>query len=238
MAPSITTSCAAAGQTYAAASTYAGCDTADKIICTGPATGQVWAMCNVGASTTANYNSTSTSRSSLASVDGKLFQFARNDPFDAYTTIALANIGGSVMVSPDVFTAPNPNYWHYSAGDGDWRAPQLSTANAPSVNIWTDSPCGTNYHIPTQTEFQAAYNVFPGQTYGATNNFPTVLKMSFIGHRNGSDGSLVNRGVYGYYWSSSPSSAGGYHIEFGSSAVYLAAYPNRSAGFSIRCIRN
>lgn len=40
--------CTAIGQTYTASSTYPGCDTPDKVICSCEGNGRVWSMCNVG----------------------------------------------------------------------------------------------------------------------------------------------------------------------------------------------
>ncbi len=239
-----TTSCLSAGTTLTGSTTYPGstafpgaCNTPDIIVCTGAGTGQIWAMCNVGANTTANYNSILTNRTTLTNVDGKLFQFARNNGFDTYS--ATPTLGTGANVSTGVFTAPIATTWYYNGTSNyDWRVTQLSTITNTSANIWTTSPCDTNYHVPTQSEFQTAYNAFSNATYGNVANLPTILKMPFPGDRNYSDGSLAGQGSFGFYWSSSPLTSFGSNLFFNSTAVTPANYGVRAYGFSVRCLKN
>lgn len=194
-------------------------------------------MCNVGATTTANYNSILTNRTTLANVDGKLFQFARNDGFDAYSATPALSAGSNVVTS--VFTAPIATNWYYNGmSNYDWRVTQLSIITSTSVNIWTTSPCDVNYHVPTQNEFQTAYNAFPNATYGNIANLPTILKMPYVGYRNYSAGSLVGQGGDGYYWSSSPNSTASHVLSFLSTTVIPTNISTRASGFPIRCIKN
>ena len=56
------------------------------------------------------------------------------------------------------------------------------------------------------------------------------------GNRNYSSGAPVNRGIGGYYWSSSSNSAnGGWYLDFYSTNATLNAN-NRTFGFAIRCV--
>ena len=244
--PNTTASCISAWTTLMAATTYPGttafpgvCDTPDTILCTGAGTGQIWSMCNVGATTTTNYNNTGATRTTLATVDGKLFQFARNDGFDTYS--ATPTNGGASSVGTGVFIGALATSWYY-AGAGsnrDWRTTQLSTITNASQNIWTTSPCDTNYHVPTQSEFQAAYNTFSNTTYGNVDNLPTVLKMPYTGSREATSGSLFGQGSYGSYWSSSPCSTVAYGMFFNSSAVTTPTNNGyRADASSVRCLKN
>ena len=82
--------------------------------------------------------------------------------------------------------------WYYGglSSNFDWRITQLSTATDVTANIWIISPCDIHYHVPTQSEFQTAYNIFSSTTYGNIANLPTILKMPFVGYLNYSDASL------------------------------------------------
>lgn len=88
-------------------------------------------------------------------------------------------------------------------------------------NIWTLSPCANNYHVPTQNEFQNAYNNFSGAGYSDPTSLPYILKMPYVGFRD-RDGSLSSsEGSEGYYWTSSPSTKFAYNVNFASSYVNL-----------------
>ena len=103
-------------------------------------------MCNVGATTTTNYNSTAMDRTTLASVDGKLFQFARNDGFNPYGATPTLSAGSPVATN--IFTGAVATTWYYNATNIDWRNTMLSTAFDFSLNIWTTSPCAVGYRPP------------------------------------------------------------------------------------------
>ena len=67
------------------------------------------------------------------------------------------------------------------------------------------------------------------------------FKLPFAGRRNYSKASLNNQGSYGYYWSSSPNSAGSNNarrLYLGSSNVRADNLDNRAVGYSVRCFKD
>ena len=80
-------------------------------------------------------------------------------------------------------------------------------------------------------KFSAAYghNFYTNSSRNATIFFPAS------GFRYYSDGSLVNVGSYGYYWSAVPdSTSGGCYLNFGWGSVGPQNYNSRSYGFAAR----
>jgi hypothetical protein len=57
------------------------------------------------------------------------------------------------------------------------------------------------------------------------------------GYRDGGGGALNYVGSYGYYWSASPTSSGGYRLYFRSNYVSPSNSYNRAYGFSVRCVQ-
>lgn len=103
-------------------------------------------------------------------------------------------------------------------------------------------PCPDGFHVPTKDEWQAILDT--GVSLGAWassngTNFSTYLKLPMAGRRFSSDIGLINRGSYGYYWSSTPNSADyAYILNFYSSNIFPQTYGNRSIGFPVRCFKN
>jgi uncharacterized protein (TIGR02145 family) len=65
------------------------------------------------------------------------------------------------------------------------------------------------------------------------------LKLPCAGRRTWSGGSVINRGTYGDYWSSSPYNAYAYFLNFQSSSVIPQNLGgSRAYGFSVRCFKN
>ena len=58
-----------------------------------------------------------------------------------------------------------------------------------------------------------------------------------VGYRNGSDGTVINAGQGGYYWSSvAGSSYSAYNLVFNSGSLGMSNN-NKQHGFSVRCVR-
>jgi len=120
----------------------------------------------------------------------------------------------------------------------DWRSPQNDL-------LWqgvggTNNPCPTGFRIPTNAEFSAecsplAYNINSNET--AYSNGPNGgFKFVAAGSRRYDDGSPVNVGRYGYYWSST---SYGTRVYYGDLMGYAPNnYFNRSSGYSVRCIKD
>jgi hypothetical protein len=63
------------------------------------------------------------------------------------------------------------------------------------------------------------------------------LKLPFAGNRRWDDGSVLNQGSIGSYWSSSPNGTYAWLLIFNSSNVYQGNY-YRALVFSVRCFKN
>ena len=99
------------------------------------------------------------------------------------------------------------------------------TANG--LNNGTINVDGTTDGQTFQNNF--GHNFWTSSSKTATINFPAS------GLRNDSDGSLINVGDGGYYWSAVPySERSGSYLEFNSGDVYSRYYGNRTYGFAAR----
>ena len=126
-----------------------------------------------------------------------------------------------------------------SSSPYDWRVPQ-------NDNLWgdvnkTNNPCPNGWHIPLQTEWDTAM-INIGMKTCTTNCLvgmaTSTLKLSAAGYRVFSTGAFFDRGVYGYYWSSSPYSTNAYNLFFYSTYVNPADNSLRASGFSLRCLKD
>jgi len=115
----------------------------------------------------------------------------------------------------------------------DWRDPQ-------NTNLWQgtrgiNNPCPGGYRLPTEAELDAERT-----SWGSNNSagaIGSVLKLPMAGFRRNSNGSLVNVGTYGYYWSSTVSGTDARYLFFSSSDAYMYTY-YRAYGRSVRCLKD
>jgi uncharacterized protein (TIGR02145 family) len=127
---------------------------------------------------------------------------------------------------------------------------------AADDNAWLDGikrgndSCPTGFRVPTRAQWIGvlANNTVSrtGSWANSSSNFTTAisfgpnastktLTLSAAGSRNYTDGSLVNRGNVGYYWSSTEGGADAWVLYFNSSSAYTSTY-YRANGFSVRCV--
>lgn len=145
-------------------------------------------------------------------------------------------------------------------------APTSGNANAGAVSGWStapaangswgatktaDDPCPTGYRVPTNAEWVGVngYNTASRTgtfTNNATNygvalhygpNLNTkLLTLPAAGNRQSADGTISNRGNFGFYFSSSVDGTNVFGLIFTSGSVAAASSVNRPNGFSLRCI--
>ncbi|MFA5643469.1 MAG: FISUMP domain-containing protein, partial [Candidatus Paceibacterota bacterium] len=120
----------------------------------------------------------------------------------------------------------------------DWRVPQSPNEATlwAGVSGGSNNPCPTDWHVPTQSEWGTLAGYFSPQT--SVGAFNSTLKLPLAGTRNRNSAALLHRGIFGYYWSSSPSGSNASSPYFGSGGVFPAFADGRAAGFSVRCVKD
>ena len=162
--------------------------------------------------------------------------------------------------NPDKFYIYGSSVWTNYGYYNLWSADNTVTGNVnqgndnPVVKTVYD-PCPVGFKMPANNAFtgftanglnNGTINV-DGTTDGQTfqNNFghnfwtssskTATINFPASGLRNDSDGSLINVGDGGYYWSAVPYNArGGCYLEFNSGDVYSRYYGSRTYGFAAR----
>jgi uncharacterized protein (TIGR02145 family) len=239
---------------------YAGCNTPDIVIWATGYNPQIWAACNVGA-TTAYTNQTLTNCGGgatdcdilLRSTIGSYYQWGRNNDITLQgtptATLALAGtLAGGVGHSNFITNAvSSPFDWIATQNDNLWggagttsTAGTFASQGSPAA---MQGPCPAGYHVPTQFEWcSVAQSINPALTCTSAwqndTSFATALKLPLSGSRYVSTAGYNYQGVYGYYWSSSPSGIYGYSVYVSGAQVFPLGYDGRSNGFSVRCLKN
>ena len=183
--------------------------------------GAIWMDRNLGATRVA------TSSTDEASY-GDLYQWGRGaDGHESRTS-------GTTSIKP---TTDTPGHGNFILGvcciDYDWRSTQ-------NDNLWQgvsgiNNPCPSGYRLPTETELNTERLAWSSNN--SAGAFASPLKLPAAGARN-YDGSLINRGVTGSYWSSTVASGGRVRVlGTGPVASDIFSY-GRGVANSVRCIKN
>ena len=191
---------------------------------TNPTTGRIWMDRNLGATQVA------TSSTDVNSY-GDLYQWGRRaDGHQCRTSPTTATLSSIDQPAHGNFIlSPNPPY--------EWRSPQ-------NANLWqgvngVNNPCPSGYRIPTETEINAER--LSWSQNNSAGAFASPLKWTLAGNRYNYDGSLVNVGLGGRYWSSTLSSTvwGVYSrdLNFDSSDANMLHQP-RGDGLTVRCLKD
>ncbi|NDV47753.1 hypothetical protein D0T49_11915 [Paludibacter sp. 221] len=131
---------------------------------------------------------------------------------------------------------------------GTWAStgPTPPATNTP-WNMNNANPCPAGWRVPTKGEWDQvidnnAWTKTNTSWIAGTTNYASGYKVGdnlFLpttGHRDYSDGALLNRGSHGYYWSSTQGgTTGGYFLLFNSTVQNTSSY-RRSLGLVIRCV--
>jgi len=183
-------------------------------------TGKVWMDRNLGATQVAI-------SSTDAAAYGDIYQWGRGTDGHQIRTSATT----TTLSSSD--TPGHGSFILAPISPLDWRSPQ-------NTNLWQgvngiNNPCPSGYRLPTETELNAERASWSSQN--AAGAFASPLKLPVAGDRSGSNGSLVNVGTSGGYWSSTVSSTNSRGLAFGSSDAAMYA-SDRAVGASVRCIKD
>ncbi len=159
------------------------------------------------------------------------------------------NLGASNQATTvsDATEAAAGWYWQFNRmqgykHDGAAVTPSwtITSINENSNWILSNDPCdlllGTGWRLPSYTEWN---NVVTGGSWSTWNGpWGSLLKMHAAGFLQSSDGSLIDRGIYGKYWSSSQSSNFfGNHLQFNSGICFMFV-DVKAYGFPVRCIHD
>ena len=139
-------------------------------------------------------------------------------------------------------------YWQFNhkqayKNDGTIRTPNSAWINSISeATDWiaANDPCsmelGATWRIPTSSEWNNIYSIGSWTTWA--DPWGSGLKLHAAGYLMSSNGSLSNRGMEGYYWSSSQSyfDSGDYlYLSSGFTILYNGP---KASGLSLRCVRD
>jgi len=137
-------------------------------------------------------------------------------------------------------------YWQFNRmqgykHDGTTRTPGITWPNVSGITDWQleNDPCrielGGSWRIPTATEWT---NVDAGGSWtGWDGPWSSDLKLHVAGSIYFINGSLIDRGYIGYYWSSSNyANDYGWMLYF-TSGSSLVDYKRKGYGGTIRCLR-
>ncbi|WP_407533432.1 fibrobacter succinogenes major paralogous domain-containing protein [Elizabethkingia anophelis] len=141
----------------------------------------------------------------------------------------------------DQFNSGNISGWKATTkADGSW----LDTSKTEN------DPCPTGYRVPTSEQWQAVIANNNVERVGSWSNSSTnyttalyfrnpsnvrTLMLPAASNRLYTNGMLTDRGLSGFYWSSSLATPYGGYLFFNEGSVYVGNY-NRTYGFSVRCI--
>lgn len=224
--------------------TYNGKEVAYGII-TSPISGKKWLDRNLGALQAATaYND--------YKAYGDIFQWGR--PADGHQLVNWTSPTAGTAVNgttTTLATSDNPGHSNFILGElnsGDWRSDNNS-------NRWAaipQGPCPAGWHVPTKVEWRAETAAAWGGTatsggIGDYNTGYNILKFTAAGLRAGTGdsdpaaGQLWRNGERGTYWTSSDffdgANSRGVEFEMGSGYAGPSMF-DKSAGFSVRCIKD
>jgi len=162
-----------------------------------------------------------------------------------------SNLGADQQAtSVDDATEPSAGwYWQFNRKqgykhDGTTRTPNTTWITAINENLdWqpASDPCrselGTAWRVPSFVEWNNVSTSAAWVTWNGPWN--SALKLHAAGSILYSDGTLIDRGLYGKYWSSAQNDPTlGWRYVFGSNLSQMSNTPNKANGYSLRCLRD
>lgn len=198
-----------------------------------PKTGKVWMDRNLGALQVAT-----DSRDYLAF--GDLFQWGRSADghekiswTSSTTSDGLEQNNQTTILSSS--NTPTTSFFIIVPNTpGDWRDPQNS-------NLWQgingeNNPCPMGYRLPTLAEWEAER--LSWESNNTAGAFSSPLKLPLAGYRSEMDGSIVDAGVRGQYWSSTKVGTFAAQLNFSATIATTTGSMFRARGRSVRCLKD
>ena len=162
-----------------------------------------------------------------AAAYGDLYQWGRRSDGHQCRNSANTNVISSVdqPLHGDFILAPN--------NPKDWRSPQNNSLWQGINGI--NNPCPCDFRLPTGAELTAEYQSWASNN--ASGAFGSVLKFTRNGYRSGVNGTLINTGAGGDYFSSTISGINVLYLAYDGSVAYVGT-SERSFGRAVRCIKD
>jgi uncharacterized protein (TIGR02145 family) len=186
-------------------------------------------------------------------INGNLYQWGR--PTDGHQLRTSGTI--ATLATNNTATLPIEVTGKFITTEQDWRSVQTNTlwgdgtTGANPVKAAND-PCPSGFKVPSQAQWgsifaggviQGAPNLATANVWTWTGNGYTVGSSLFLpaaGCRNydSTSGNVIlsDLGTFGYYWSSTVSSASAYDLAFTNGFVAPGYTGIRGYGVSVRCI--
>jgi len=187
-----------------------------------PTTGRVWLDRNLGAARVCQtFNDTA--------CYGDYYQWGRNADGHQDST--------SLLTSTQAIDVTNVGYPSFIKGNLDWAKPGVDNGGATRAVNWSktdgSSVCPKGFRVPNKAELSAEF----ANIHNKTDAFNSFLKLPVSGFRNAIDGSMINVGLKGYLWSTTPTGTNNaYRAKYEPSNAFVTPY-YRGDGKAIRCIK-
>ena len=172
------------------------------------------------------------------------YQWWNNYGFENQWNVAASST--DLVVNNSSFPRWPSNYY----SNGTFVSRSASPFRWESVNTdnlwgWTSTkqsdrrwPCPEGYHIPTSTEWNAAYESFLA-SWNTSEDFASVLSLPSAGYRYRVWASLTSVWDVWYYWGAdAKDSDSAYALTFDTDATKAKDYKNRSYWNSVRCFKD
>ena len=215
---------------------------------------------NAGTMMDRNLGATSATPGDVGAL-GLLYQWGRKDPFLGSSSINISTLAKSTGTWPSAVASSS------STGTVDYATSHPTTFvtgvalayhdwcySSHDNSLWTTSdkaksiydPCPAGWRVPDGGSNGVWSKAgFADKTYDSTNegmsfsiSSPSTTWYPASGYRRDDDGSLINVGIYGYYWSASPDSYSSYYLRFNDTSLVRLSYDiARAYGQAVRCVK-
>ena len=220
---------------------------------------------NAGTMMDRNLGATSATPGDVGAL-GLLYQWGRKDPFLGSSSISSNSIAESTITwpsrvnsnstngtiayaiaNPTTFIGSNDYDWYYTGSTSTDNTRWTTSDKAKSIY----DPCPSGWRVPdggsdgvwakavSSSKLDYVYNsTDEGIYFSGKFGSASTIWYPASGYRGSGDGSLLNVGNYGNYWSASPSKSNAYGLYFdGKSDVNPSLSFNRAGGRSVRCVK-
>ena len=164
----------------------------------------------------------------------------------SYGTIAYATANPTTFITYN--SNSNKDDWYYTGSSSTDNTRWTESISPKSIY----DPCPAGWRVPdggddgVWSKACGSSSYIAGYPYDSTNegmNFSgkfgsaSTIWYPASGYRYDYDGSLLNVGNYGFYWSASPYSSSAYALDFYDFGYDPSGYRYRASGQSVRCLQ-